>query len=130
MKHVLILIAIALLAVVLPSAKGASPLQFAENSYDFGTVADSHDPIVHEFHFVNTSSEPVAILSVQTGCGCTKPEYPIKPVAAGAEGVIKITFLPKGQRGDINKNINVRYRSSSEKSSKRITLRLRGHVTK
>ncbi len=72
-----------------------------------------------------TSQSP----SVSTGCGCTRPEYPAKPIDPGKSGKIKITFLPAGQRGDINKDIKVRYRAATARSSKRITLRLNGHVT-
>ena len=128
MKYFFYLI-IAMLAVVTTSAKGDDILQFEEKNYDFGAIKDDHEPIVHEFKFVNTSTEPVAVLSVSTGCGCTRPEYPVKPIEPKAEGTIKITFLPKGQRGDINKNITVRYRGATAKSSKRITLRLRGNVS-
>lgn len=130
MKQIFLYLSLLILAVALPSAKGDHLLQFADTSYDFGTVTDEHDPIVHEFNFVNTAKEPVAILSVTTGCGCTKPEYPVKPVAPGESGTVKITFLPKGQKGDINKTINVRYRAATAKASKRLSLRLRGTVTK
>lgn len=111
------------------SAKDNHLLDFAEKTYDFGTIADSHAPVVHEYKFVNTAEEPVAILSVSTGCGCTRPEYPVKPIEPGKEGVIKITFLPEGLSGDINKSIQVRYRGAKARSSKRITLRLNGAVT-
>ncbi|MDE6333075.1 MAG: DUF1573 domain-containing protein, partial [Muribaculaceae bacterium] len=52
------------------------------------------------------------------------------PVAPGKSAVIKITFLPKGQRGDVQKDIKVRYREAKARSSKRTTLRLKGFVTK
>ena len=115
--------------IALPSAKPGDILQFAETAYDFGTIAESHEPVTHEFQFTNVSDEAVAVLSVSTGCGCTRPTYPTEPVAAGAKGVIRITFKPKGQVGQVNKDIKVRFRGAKAKSSKRITLRLRGTVT-
>lgn len=118
----------ALVALALPAAKNAS-IEFAERDFDFGTVADSHAPITHEFKFVNAGPEPVVILSVTTGCGCTKPSYSLEPVKPGKSGSVKITFLPKGQRGEINKDIRVRYRGAKDSGSKRLTLRLHGHVT-
>lgn len=129
LKYILTLLIVLALGLGLSSAAKNHLLQFEETSYDFGTISDKHEPVVHEYEFVNTAKEPVAILSVSTGCGCTRPDYPVKPVAPGEKGKIKVTFLPKGQKGDINKDITVRYRSATAKSSKRITLRLRGNVT-
>jgi len=104
-------------------------LKFETTKYDFGTISDDHAPVVYEYRFTNTSDEAVAVLSVSTGCGCTRPEYPLKPVAPGKTAVIKITFLPAGQRGNINKDIKVRYRGAKARNSKRTTLRLNGYVT-
>lgn len=117
------------LAIALPSAGKKEILTFAEKSFDFGTISESAAPIVHEFAFTNTSDEPVAVLSVSTGCGCTRPIYPAQPIAPGKSDVIKITFTPKGQAGAINKDIKVRYRGAKAPSSQRTTLRLRGNVT-
>lgn len=128
MKNSLLYILLAFLAVALTAAKGSDPLTFEDKKFDFGTVTESHDAIVHEYKFVNTSDEPVAVLSVSTGCGCTRPDYPVRPVAPGDSGIIKITFEPMGQRGSINKSIAVRYRSATARSSKRTTLRLSGNV--
>lgn len=111
------------------SAAKTPSLEFTDTEYDFGTIDDSHAPVVHEFSFTNTSSEPVAILSVTTGCGCTRPQYPLEPVKSGKSAKIKITFLPKGQKGEINKDIRVRFRGAKARKSERVTLRLHGHVT-
>lgn len=129
MQRIILFSIIAILTTLSGMAKSSHLLEFAETSYDFGTVADTAEPIVHEYEFINTDSEPVAVLSVSTGCGCTRPEYPVKPLAPGEKGKIKITFLPSGQSGEINKDIKVRYRGAKASSSKRITLRLKGFVT-
>lgn len=127
-KRILIYLACAAMALVNTASKPAV-LEFTEQEYDFGTVTETHEPIVHEFHFTNASPDPVAIQSVSTGCGCATPSYPVEPVKSGKTGSIKITFLPKGQRGAINKDIRVRFRPARAKRDQRITLRLRGHVT-
>jgi hypothetical protein len=115
--------------VALPSAKSGDLLQFKETTFDFGTISDTSAPVVHEYEFVNTADESVAVLSVSTGCGCTRPKYPTEPIKAGKKNKITVTFLPAGQSGEINKDIKVRYRGATAGSSKRITLRLRGVVT-
>lgn len=119
-----------LLALLMTSAKPAELLEFQEKTYDFGTITDKHDPIVHEYEFTNTADEPVAVLSVSTGCGCTRPVYPTEPIRPGKKAKIKITFLPAGQKGEINKSIKVRYRGATARSSERVTLQLRGFVEK
>lgn len=110
------------------AAKGDDLLKFEETTYDFGTIKESDQPVVHEYEFVNTADEPVAVLSVSTECGCTHPEYPVKPLAPGEKGKIKVTFTPAGQGGEVNKDIKVRYRGAKAPASKRLTLRLRGTV--
>lgn len=129
LRYLIIVLCAFALPMAASAAKPGSPLKFESTAYDFGNISDSHAPVVHEYSFVNTSDEAVAVLSVSTGCGCTKPEYPVKPLKPGEKGIIKITFLPKGQRGDINKDIKVRYRAASARSSKRASLRLTGTVT-
>lgn len=128
MKRTVILSLIVILTTLCSFAKGKHLLDFPETSYEFGSVASNAQPVVHEYEFTNTSDEPVAILSVSTECGCTRPEYPVKPLAPGEKSKIKVTFHPAGQAGDINKDIKVRYRGAKASSSKRITLRLKGAV--
>ena len=130
MKRTVIFSFLVLLGIFVAEGKTDHLLDFKGTSYDFGTVKESSAPVVHEYEFINTSDQPVAVLSVSTGCGCTRPEYPVKPLAPGEKSVIKITFMPEGQSGEINKNIQVRYRGAKASSSKRITLRLKGVVSK
>lgn len=129
MKHLYIaLMCCAAVLLLFTAAKAPDPLQFDHKTFDFGTVSESADPIVHSFTFVNVASEPVAVLSVSTGCGCTRPTYPTEPIAPGDSAAILITFTPKGQSGSISKDIKVRYRAATASSSRRTSLRLRGTV--
>lgn len=130
MKRVLLILFVLTAFASIGVAKDNHLLDFKETSFDFGIVPDSSEPVVHEYEFVNKSDDAVAVLSVSTGCGCTRPDYPVKPIGPGEKGRIKITFLPAGQSGEINKSIQVRYRGAKASSSKRITLRLKGSVTK
>ncbi len=45
----------------------------------------------------------------------------------GQTGTIKVTFLPEGQRGEINKVVKLRLRNS-EGRSEQVSLRLQGVV--
>ncbi len=115
--------------IVLTAAAAPHLLKFESESFDFGTISESSPAVKHDYKFVNTGSEPVAVISVSAGCGCTKTIYPTKPVAPGQSAAISITFNPKGQVGSVNKDIKVRYRGAKASSSRRLTLRLRGTVT-
>lgn len=66
-------------------------------------------------------------MSAVSGCGCTRPEFGKKPVMPGQTGTIKVTFLPEGQRGEINKVVKLRLRNS-EGRSEQVSLRLQGVV--
>lgn len=110
-------------------AKSPELLQFAKTSIDFGTVTEQAE-VVCEYEFTNVADEPVAVLSVSASCGCTQPEYPVKPLKPGEKGVIKVTFIPDGQTGNIIKDIKVRYQRAKATSSKSTTLRLKGYVKK
>ena len=113
----------------LSAGRKTGKLQFDHTSYDFGSVSSQTEEIVHDYTFVNTTGEAVAILSVSTGCGCARPVYPVEPIASGGTGKITITYRTKGQEGEVNRDIKVRYRGATANSSARTTLRLRGVIT-
>lgn len=129
MKRIALTIFMLIVSCVVMTAQGKHLLKFSETAHDFGTVSQKAAPVVHEYEFINTSTEPVAVLSASAQCGCTRPEYPVKPLAPGERGVIKVTFEPLGQVGNANKDVVVRYRGAKASSSQRITLRLTGVVT-
>lgn len=66
-----------------------------------GTVVDV------QFRFKNTGNKMLVITDVAASCGCTVPEKPEKPIAPGAEGVIKATFDSKNRIGTNHKVITV-----------------------
>ena len=52
--------------------------------------------------------EPLIIVSATASCGCTRPEYPTKPIKPGKKGKIKVTFSPIGRPGPFRKEIRVK----------------------
>lgn len=54
-------------------------VKFEKDSHDFGKIKRGK-PVTCDFVFQNISSKPIAILQVQTSCGCTTPRYPQTPV--------------------------------------------------
>ncbi len=121
MKKILALLLLAATTLTIAAAgKNKVDVSFDSTVYDFGTVS-------HRYIMTNDGNEHVVILSVSTTCGCTRPEYPKKPVAPGEKAEIKVNFLPEGQRGEISRNIKLRLRSASG-AKRNITLRITGDV--
>ena len=88
-----------------------------ETMHDFGTIGESDGYVSHPFKFTNTGSAPLVITNVSVTCGCTQPDWTQTPVEPGQEGVINITYNPKGHNGPftkpviINTNENDGYKS-------------------
>lgn len=132
MKHLRILL-IALLALVSMSAHARRApgekvgVKIDNIVYDFGTVRESAESVVHEYRITNAGESALAIVWVKPNCGCTAPEYPRKPLKAGESAMIKVTFNPVGQKGEVDKDIRVKLRNGSGKSEE-LSLRLTGVV--
>ncbi len=132
MKHLRILL-IAMLGILSIAAYGRKTpgekvgATFEAVSYDFVTVKESAGDVVHEFEIANSGTTPLAIIWVKPKCGCTVPDYPRKPLKPGEKAKIKVTFNPKGQRGEADKDIRVKLRNGAGKSEE-VSLRLRGSV--
>ncbi|MDR2775008.1 MAG: DUF1573 domain-containing protein [Tannerella sp.] len=97
-----------------------------ETSFDFGTIGENDGYAEHIFKFKNTGDAPLTVTRVQTSCGCTKPEWTQSPVEPGQEGIIIITFSPKGRIGNFNKSATV-YTNENE-GYKRHKLTITGNV--
>ena len=88
-------------------AQVAKPLQFREESFDFGSVKENGGPVMHEFNFTNNSGRHVKVLTVQASCGCTTPAWTKEPIAPGKTGFIQASFNPKGRPGYFNKSLTI-----------------------
>lgn len=111
----LLIVAFLALLPVIAADSDKQPLEFATTSHDFGTIKADGGNVSFTYEFTNVSDQPVAIITVTNGgCGCTKPEYPRKPIAPGKTGKIKITFDPRGRRGELNREVKMRYRFNSK----------------
>lgn len=97
-------------------------------SYDFGTVRQDGPNVVHEFNFTNTSSSPILIVGAKASCGCTRPVWTKEPIKPGQTGMVRVTFVPRGQKGYVSKNITVNIITQGKKKNK-TTLKITGNVT-
>jgi hypothetical protein len=101
------------------------PIQFTEESFDFGNVIEEDGPVIHEFVFTNSGHKPVQILSVKPSCGCTTPGWSKEPIIPGKTGIIKASFDPKGRPGFFNKSLTV----TTDYDNQPIVLQIKGTVT-
>lgn len=104
---------------------GKPCMEFPVMVWDFGTIEESRGPVSHSFEVINSGDAPLVILNASASCGCTRPEYPKKPIQAGKKDRIKVTYNPAGRPGEFAKNVTVR---SNDKRHKRVTLKIKGFV--
>ena len=132
MKRILICIILCLCTLIGVQAARKAPgekvgVTFDTMAYDFGTINQADEKVTHEFVTTVTGESPVAILSASASCGCTKPSYDRKPAKPTKSTKIKVSFYPKGQKGEINKSVRLRLKNGDGKSED-ITLRIVGVV--
>ncbi len=121
-----LLLAVAFLAKGEKTTEGTPAITFAETTYDFGVIPENGGPVSHTFEFTNTGNAPLLILNASASCGCTRPEYPKKPIKGGKKDKITVTYNPKGRPGEFSKNVTVR---TNIKGKKKVTLKIKGNVT-
>lgn len=86
-----------------PYAQATFPVQ----KHDFGTIKEQGGPVTCTFEFINTGNKPLLILDAVASCGCTRPEFPTKPIKPGKKGKIKVTYSPIGRPGAFRKTVKV-----------------------
>jgi hypothetical protein len=124
MKNTFLLLFL-MVSIIPVFSQQAKQLQFREETHDFGTVSENKGPVKHEFTFINNSTRPVKILSVQPSCGCTTPDWSKDPVAPGKTGYVHASFDPKGRPGFFNKSLTV----TTDLEASPIILQIKGQVS-
>ncbi len=122
MKRILLMFAMAVVALGV-WAKGA--VEFTTREHDFGTIRATGGAVTTTYEFTNTGDEPISIVTVTNGgCGCTKPSFPLQPIAPGKKGEIKVTFNPATFKGEFRRSVKVQFSNSK----KRTVLKFNGVV--
>jgi hypothetical protein len=97
---------------------------FEVKSHDFGTIKEANGPVSCTFEFTNTGNKPLLIIDATASCGCTRPEYPTKPIKPGKKGKIKVTYSPIGRPGAFKKTVKIKTNGKERNT----TLRIEGTV--
>ena len=117
---------VSFVVLMVPSvAQVAKPIQFKEEVFNFGDVAEKAGAVTHQFEFTNLSNRPVKILNVKPSCGCTTPDWTKDPVLPGKTGFIQARFDPKGRPGFFTKSLTV----TTDLDANPIMLQIKGTVT-
>ena len=85
-------------------------IEFTEREYDFGSFEPVGSDTLksHTFHFLNTGKQPLVIIHVASGCGCTRPQYTKTPIQPGDTGIVTVNYKGYGQPiGKFRKSITV-----------------------
>ncbi len=110
-----------------PEEKPEGPLpafEFEEESFDFGTINEG-DVVEHVFKFKNIGEAPLIIQTATGSCGCTVPDPPKDPIAAGETGEINVKFNSQGKPNLQNKTVTITANTWPRQS----TLKIKAQVT-
>ena len=114
MKRILLLI---FMAVATLGAWAKGEVQFASREHDFGTIKAAGGTVTATYEFTNTGDEPISIVTVTNGgCGCTKPSFPLEPIAPGKKGKIKVNFNPATFKGEFRRSVKVQFSNSRKRT--------------
>lgn len=118
-----------------PAAVPVGPtttMTFSESEFDFGEIEEG-EKITHEFAFTNTGNEPLVISKAVGSCGCTVPDWPREPIAAGETSVIKVQYDSRGKgktRAEGGKAENKRVTITANTDPANTYLNIKGKVFK
>ena len=105
------------------AVQAQAEIQFKTDVIDYGKVAKGSDGI-RVFEFTNTGDADLIINDVKSTCGCTVPEKPDGPIAAGKSGTIKVKYDTNRAVGPFRKAITVT--SNAETPTK--VLKIKGEL--
>ena len=116
--------AVCLVAISAIADEKYAEAKFEVKSHDFGTIKEADGPVSCTFEFTNTGDKPLLIIDAAASCGCTRPEYPSKPIKSGKKGKIKVTYSPIGRPGFFKKTVKVKTNGKERNT----TLHIEGKV--
>jgi hypothetical protein len=80
-------------------------IKFDKTNVTLGKIKQNK-PVTVKFSFSNPGSRPLIIADATAECGCTSPEFPKKPIAAGGTGIIIVTYDAK-EAGVFTKRVTI-----------------------
>lgn len=107
-KRLLLILIVITASCAAWAAEQGAKASFTTKSHDFGYIKEAKGPVSYTFEFTNTGNKPLIVIEALASCGCTRPDYPTKPIKPGKKGKIKVTYSPIGRPGAFRKTIKVK----------------------
>ena len=123
-RFFIVLLTVCMVAISAVADGKQAEATFTVKSHDFGTIKEEGGPVSCTFEFTNTGDKPLLIIDATASCGCTRPEFPTKPIKPGKKGKIKVTYSPIGRPGAFKKTVKVKTNGSEHTT----TLHIHGTV--
>ncbi len=101
---------------------GNSAICFDTLAHDFGKVIKDAKPECY-FKYHNTGTEPLVLINVSAGCGCTVIDFPKTSLMPNAVDSIHVRFTGAKEGGDFIKTITVQSNASNGTQH----LQIKGH---
>jgi len=90
----------------LSESRTKTTIAFDKTEHDFGTIKQG-DQVECTFKITNSGKEPLIIEEAHGSCGCTVPDYPKEPIAAGQTRDMKVKFNSAGKKGKQSKTVMI-----------------------
>lgn len=113
-----------LLASVALSLVAQPQATWLERHHDFGVIREKDGKAHCQLRVKNTGTEPLLIVKVQVGCGCTGIDYPEQPIMPGDTATVSLSYNPSGRPGQFTKQAII----FTNTDTKRTILEISGNV--
>ncbi len=115
-KWPVLIIAFVFCGLTAVTAQQKGKFDFAEETFDFGSIKEDNGSVEHKFLFTNVGDAPLVIQNVQASCGCTTPAWSREPIPPGEKGFVTAKFDPRNRPGSFRKSLTIT--SNADQSSK------------
>lgn len=75
--------------------------------FNCGDIGEDEGPVSHRFTMVNSSAEPISIISANGKCRCTTASFDKRALNPGDTAYIDVRFDPVGRLGYFNQRVAV-----------------------
>jgi hypothetical protein len=100
------------------------PLLVTPGVFDFGAIPNDGERTA-EFTIRNQSRSPVAIIALQTDCGCTVASIAQKNVLPGRSTTLRVAFNPQSLVGHVRRSVRITANAVGERAQHHVEVELR-----
>lgn len=106
-----------------PSLVATTPIHFIGGAtINFGTLSEDAEPWQGEVRWRNAGQKPIVITRITSSCGCLRVAHDRPPVQPNKEGVLRLTYYPKGHPGAVHQRLFIYTQLSATRPTAILTL--------